>query len=233
MAEEIKKMFILNTGRYSLHHHVNNSHNTYEVIRKKGGNLELFKNCFRSMWAVAKLCYSYKMKVKGMFCDRKRKLLFGLVEKKTWTIWQTEIQNFIICYQITDSSIKFIYNISEEGLLEEVKPFCRIKQIKISAVEPVNVNYNRKANLCVILLNGERLFFEVSEGGFEFLFNIESPQQKIKNSCQRVLSHHQDTEEFLAILCNDLDSHSYKSAFLAKKVSSSSDSFDREHVSEI
>ena len=85
-AQEEKKFYLMSTGRYSLRHYINNTHGTFEVLKKKGGRFDLIMNLFRSASAFLKNLYSFSIKTKGVFCDRRRKLLFGLLEKKIYTI---------------------------------------------------------------------------------------------------------------------------------------------------
>ena len=53
--------------------------NTFEVLRKKGGTLEIFKNFFKNAAAIFKILISYSITPKGIFCDRKRNMIFGLL----------------------------------------------------------------------------------------------------------------------------------------------------------
>lgn len=60
-----------------------------------------------------------------MFCDRKRHLLIGLLEKTTFTFVRREIEQFIVCYRIEGKKAKLVTNISESSLEEELKHFFR------------------------------------------------------------------------------------------------------------
>lgn len=100
IAQEDRKFFVMKTGRYSLKHYINNTHGISEVLKKKGGRFDLIMNLFRSAGAFLKNFYSFSIKTKGMFCDRRRKLLFGLLEKKTYTIMGREYKTFVVCYRV-------------------------------------------------------------------------------------------------------------------------------------
>lgn len=106
-------MYLLKTGKYSLRHYINTSHNTFEVLRKKGGTFEIFKNFFKNAQAIFKTFISYSITPKGIFCDRKRNLIFGLLRKKQKTLFSVDIVNFIVCYKINDEKTVLINNISE------------------------------------------------------------------------------------------------------------------------
>lgn len=140
-----------------------------------------------------------------------------------------ELSIFIVCYEVEDEVLKFVNNISEEGLIEEVRPFMRVSEMKIHAIEMVNMNENKKANLQIILKNGDRLFFYVSKKGFQLKEHIDSPQKKLKKSQQPLVSYDVEIDKYLSIYSNSES----KCSFLAQKIGHCNDSFEREHISEV
>lgn len=105
-----------------------------------------------------------------------------------------------------------------------------LSELKVKGIELVNLNENKRANLCLVLHSGDRLFYEVSSTGFKFRDYVESPQRKFNQFSQRLVSYHHDTDKFLAVFSNR---HDHKSAYITQKIGHCSDSLEREHVTEI
>ncbi len=61
------------------------------------------------------------------------------------------------------------------------------------------MNENRNANLQIILRNGDRLFFDVSEKGFQFAEKIDSPHKKLKKNLSNIIAYNIETDKFLSI----------------------------------